>query len=292
MPSSPAPMSASAPVAPAGPAPVLQAAPSVLAPAAAYEFLATLGAAKAKLSFQKTLFMGILAGVYVGFGALFAITVCGNIPGVVASNPGLAKLLFGMVFPVGLVITLCCGAELFTGNTMMVTAAVIEKRTSFGSLVRNWSASYLGNLIGSILIAVVVAGTGLLATNAMPTAMAVAKTSLPFSQAFIRGVLCNYLVCCAVWLASSSSTMSGKIMGAFLPVMAFATIGLEHSVANMFFLSIGILNGAPVTAMQALTCNLLPVTLGNIVGGAICMASVYGWVFGALGKPAPVVAKA
>jgi formate/nitrite transporter len=191
--------------------------------------------------------------------------------------------LFGL--PTGLTLVLVCGGELFTGNTALVTVAALEGKASLGQLAKSWAASYLGNALGCALAVAMLAGSGVFATATAPLAVAAAKSSLPFAQAFLRGLLCNWMVCLSIWQSLTATTFPGKFLAAALPVSAFVAIGLEHSVANMFFVPFGIALGAPVTMGQFLANNLLPVTLGNIVGGALGVAVTFAYIFGRLGKP-------
>lgn len=159
-------------------------------------------------------------------------------------------------------------------------------------LMKNWTASYFGNLVASLVMVGAILGTGLLAGNTMPINMAVAKTSLPWGVAFLRAVLCNWLVCLAVWQAAAASSLPGKLMGLWPPITTFVTIGLEHSVANMFFIPCGIAMGAKVSISDFIFNNLIPVTLGNTVGAFLFVATAYSWVYGSLGKPKPKAAAA
>lgn len=256
----------------------------VAPPAAAYQTLVELGAGKSKLNVWKTFVFGLLAGVYVALGALLALTVGGACPGILTTNPGLQKLVLGTFgLPFGLMMVINCGAELFTGNTAMLTAAVYEGKATWSQLTKNWIWSYLGNLIGSLGMLWILVQAGTIGTTAA-TGVAVAKTSLTFGQAFLRGILANWLVCLAIWMASAAATLPGKIVGVWLPISAFVAMGFEHSVANMFFIPFGIALGADITFAQFVTQNLIPVTLGNIVGGAFCVATVYSALFGKLGS--------
>lgn len=264
-----------------------EAKPALLPPPAAYEAVVAAGAAKAAMPAWKTLALGFLAGCYISFGGFMAVTAATMASGVGITNPILTRLIMGVVFPFGLLITLVCGAELYTGNTAFVTTALYEKKASARDLIKNWSMSYLGNFLGSLFMVAMVVSTGLLASSAVPANMAVAKTSIPWMQALTRGVLCNWLVCCAVWMAGAASSLPGKAIAAFLPVCAFITMGLEHSVANMFFVALGMAQGAPVSWSSFLANNLLPVTLGNTLAGVAAMATMYSLSFGALGKPKP-----
>ncbi|KXZ49556.1 hypothetical protein GPECTOR_20g410 [Gonium pectorale] len=271
--------------------------PGVLPPLAAYNNVVNTGAAKAGMPVWKTFLMGTMAGIYISFGGFLAVTTATMCAGLGVTSPILTRMLMGALFPFGLLITLVCGAELYTGNTAFVAAAVMEKKASVKDLLKNWTFSYLGNLVGSLAMVGLVAATGLLATSAVPANMAVAKTSLTFGQALVRGLLCNWLVVSAVWMASAATSLSGKMLAAYLPVMAFIALGLEHSVANMFFCSLGIVQGAPVSVADFVVRNLVPVTLGNTLAGCVCMAGAYALCFGAAGKalsapPAPKPAAA
>ena len=185
---------------------------------------------------------------------------------------------FGL--PFGLIMTLVTGAELFTGNTALVTAAVMEGKTSKKNLIKNWTASYLGNFIGSLLLSYLAYKSGTLGTSLGAESIAIAKCSLPWDVAFVRGILCNWLVCMAVYMASGCSTMVGKMTAVWFPISAFVALGLDHSVANMFIIPLGMFRGAEISVAQMFTKNLIPVTLGNIVGGALCVMGPYGTTFG------------
>jgi formate transporter len=185
---------------------------------------------------------------------------------------------FGL--PFGLIMTLVTGAELFTGNTALVTAAVMEGKTSKKNLIKNWIASYLGNFIGSLLLSYLAYKSGTLGTSLGAESIAIAKCSLPWDVAFVRGILCNWLVCMAVYMASGCSTMVGKMTAVWFPISAFVALGLDHSVANMFIIPLGMFRGAEISVAQMFTKNLIPVTLGNIVGGALCVMGPYGTTFG------------
>ena len=177
-------------------------------------------------------------------------------------------------------MTLVTGGELFTGNTALVTASAVEGKTSTGDLIKNWVASYAGNFVGSLFLAYLAFKSGTLGNAPASAAIATAKCSLPFSTAFVRGILCNWLVCMAVYMASGCASLAGKMVAVWFPISAFVALGLEHSVANMFIIPLGMFRGANVSIMDFLTKNLLPVTLGNIVGGALCVMGLYGTTFG------------
>jgi formate/nitrite transporter len=272
------------------------------------------GCTKCTMTSPKLLVLGFLAGAYIAFGALLSEIVAGGLSngtitgagGAVwklAMPAGLVKFAAGAVFPVGLMLVVIAGAELFTGNCMFAPISVIHRESSFKGLAINWTLVYLGNLIGSIFVAFFLAyKCGFF--NAMPWAgwaatVANTKCGLDFATAFWRGVGCNWLVCLAIWLAISADDIVGKILAIWFPIMAFVTIGFEHSVANMFFIPLGILvaNNPTTTATLAsanisttnligsagwynfVITNLVPVTLGNIVGAALFVAAIYWYVY-------------
>eukprot|EP00879_Flechtneria_rotunda_P001112 GHRR01001254.1.p1 GENE.GHRR01001254.1~~GHRR01001254.1.p1 ORF type:complete len:333 (+),score=143.33 GHRR01001254.1:110-1108(+) len=260
--------------------------PALLSPAEAYQYVAKDGAKKAAMSPFKTFVMALYAGAYIAFGGFLGLAVVNGCPALVQSNPGLAKLLFALVFPVGLTLNTLHGTELFTGNTMKLPAAIYEGKTNLNGLIKNWFWSYSGNFVGSLLFVAAVVASGVLTAGASyPIKTAVAKASLPWAQAFIRAVMANWLVCMAVWSSGAASSLPGKVMGIWPPIAAFVAIGLEHSVANMFLIPLGIALGADITFSHFLTNNLVPVTLGNIVGGLVFMATSSSIFFGSLGKP-------
>lgn len=183
-------------------------------------------------------------------------------------------------------MTLVTGGELFTGNTALVTAAYKEGEVELKDLVKNWVSSYAGNFVGSLILAYLAFKSGTLASGPGAVAIATAKSSLPWDVAFVRGILCNWLVCMAVYMASGCSSMIGKMTAVWFPISAFVALGLDHSVANMFIIPLGMLRGADITIKQMFMKNLIPVTLGNIVGGALCVMAPFGLTFGKWGKKA------
>jgi formate/nitrite transporter len=250
---------------------------------------------KAEAPRLATFTLAILAGAFISLGAVFATTVAAGAAGVVPY--GIVRLLAGLVFSVGLVLVIVGGAELFTGNNLIVMAWAGRKVSSIG-LLRNWTIVYAGNFIGAIGTAVLVFlsrqytfGGGSVGTVALGTAAA--KVEYGFIQAVALGVLCNALVCLAVWLTYSARSTIDKIAAIILPIAAFVAAGFEHSIANMYFIPIGLLikdldpaftaaSGVDVTHLtweSFLVANLLPVTVGNIIGGAVLVAAVYWFVF-------------
>ena len=215
------------------------------------EVVETMGGAcvvKTALPCRKLLVSGFLAGAYIGLGGLLAIVIGKGIAPATAGGfvyNGLGRFMFAATFPVGLMLVVIGGAELFTGNTAVVMPGVLAGRASVRGLLRNWGLSYAGNFAGGVFVAYALAYlTGLLAAEpylGAVRALAVDKTNLAFPVAFWRGVGCNWLVCLAVWLACAADDMAGKVLAIWFPIMAFVGLGFEHSVANMFFIPAGML---------------------------------------------------
>jgi len=255
--------------------------PLVALPQAGFDGAVAAGEKKANMPAKKIFKLGILSGCHIGFGAFLMLSVGGACPGLASTNPGLQKIVLGAFgLPFGLMMTLISGAELFTGNTALVTMATIEGKASKDQLAKSWIYSYLGNFVGSVLLAYLVCTAGTLINGGASVAVSVAKTSGSFVPTFVKGILCNWLVCMAVYLASFSKDLPGKMVSIWFCISAFIAMGLEHSVANMFIIPLGIFSGAAVTWKAFLLKNLLPVTLGNIVGGAICVGAAFCATFG------------
>lgn len=256
----------------------------------------SVGVSKAQLETGKLLALSVLAGAFIAFGAIFAIVATtGDMPF------GAKKVTAGVTFSLGLILVVVAGAELFTGNNLLVMAWA-SGRISTKALLRNWLLVYLGNFAGGVGIAVLLylsgehlLGAGSVGANAL--GIADSKCQLSFSHAFFRGVLCNVLVCLAVWLCFSARSTADKILAIIFPIAAFVAAGFEHCVANMFFIPYGILvhknadsefwnqigrdpsDFSALTIDQFLIDNLLPVTLGNIVGGAVFVGVVYWFIY-------------
>lgn len=257
----------------------------MLSPAEIAAKYADVGAAKTKLPILKMFLLGIFAGMFIAFGA-FGSQIASL--GVTPATTG--KLLGALVFPIGLTLVLVAGAELFTGNCLILIP-VLSKKATVSGMLKNWCVVYLGNLVGGVLTAVTVtyshslsAYDGALAQSVVSTA--IAKNALSFGDAFLRGILCNILVCLAVWMSFAATELAGKIIALFVPVTLFVLCGFEHSVANMFFIPVGIfasmeygIEAGGLDFLSALVNNILPVTLGNIVGGSFVVGLVYWYVY-------------
>jgi len=250
----------------------------------------TAGTAKTQMKWHKLLILAFLAGAYIAFGSQLAVTAAAGAPWP-EQIPGLQKLIFGGVFPVGLMLVVIAGSELFTGNCMIPVISCMNKEAKWSGLLRNWFWVYLGNFMGGVFCAYFLAHlTGLLMVDPWNTFIGnigVAKTNLSWGAAFWRGVGCNWLVCLAVWMAISSDDIAGKIAAIWWPIMAFVALGMEHCVANMFFIPAAIFCTGKVTWGAFLVNNLIPVTLGNIVGGAFFVGMLYWWVYQRGSAPAP-----
>lgn len=262
-------------------------------PAEITEKFVETGCKKANTPVYKLLLLGILAGAFIAFaseGSNMAIHTIASV--------GIAKALAGALFATGLMMVVITGAELFTGNTLIVVSC-LEKREKWTKLLKNWFFVYTGNFIGSMIIVIFILlsgqfnfSDGLLGGFTIKTA--VYKVSISFTNAFFMGILCNWLVCMAVWMASAAKDITGKLLAIFFPIWLFITSGFEHSVANMYYIPAGILakynqkwvDAAATFGVTAhkleglnwgsfLVKNLLPVTLGNIVGGALFVGAIY-----------------
>jgi formate/nitrite transporter len=254
-------------------------------PPAGYAGAVAAGEKKANMPAKKIFTLGVISGCQIGFGAYLMLSVGGACPGLVATNPGLKQIVLGAFgLPFGLMMTILSGAELFTGNTALVTMAALEGKADTDQLTKSWVTSYAGNFVGSVAFAMLVCLGGTLAGGGASIPVAMAKTSAPFKTMFVRGILCNWLVCMAVYLASMAKDVTGKMIPIWFCISSFIALGLEHSVANMFIIPLDIFHGASVTWKAFLLNNLLPVTLGNIVGGAVCVAMAFSMAFGKLGE--------
>lgn len=253
------------------------------------------GIAKAEGKTLRLLIWALLAGAYIAFGAQASQMVSFNL----LADPdslGMGRLVSAAVFPVGLMMVVLCGAELFTGNCLMIIG-VLDRKIRISGMLRNWVLVYLGNFLGALLVVALMkstglweTGSGLLGASVIKTAQA--KVQLSFGQAFVRGILCNWLVCLAVWMSTGARETVSKIFAIWFCIGLFVISGFEHSIANMYFIPAGIAAAADSGLAQLAGCdvsvltvgnflvkNLLPVTLGNILGGGLFVGMVY-WFTG------------
>ena len=267
--------------------------PSVnaLTPAQVEEAVDSAAEKKVATPFLRLLVSAMFAGAFIGFGALFFTVVTSDS----SLSFAAAKLLGGLAFCLGLVLVLCCGSELFTGNSLMVSGAM-EHRIGWGAMLGNWAVVWIGNLLGALLAVALVSAAHILDLNAgaagtTAIAVAAAKISPSWLTLFFRGILCNIFVCLAVRIGFAARSVADKVLGILLPISAFVACGFEHCVANMFFLPMGLvakLTGyalpsgadASVVNVTGILYNISAATLGNIVGGAIFVGLAYWFVQG------------
>ena len=265
-----------------------------LLPAAIARRATEVGALKAAMPTLQTLTLGVLAGAFISLGALFSTTVASTTG--TALPFGVARLLSGVVFSLGLILVILAGAELFTGNNLIVMAWA-SRDISTRALLRNWLWVYLGNAIGAIATALLIYASGQYrlgggAVGATALSIAEYKSQLTFSEALFLGVLCNTLVCLAVWLTLGAHSTTDKILAVLFPISAFVAVGFEHSIANLYFIPFAqfIQNWDPAFVVSLgqeiapisfgdLLSNLIPVTIGNIIGGSVLVAAVYWLVY-------------
>jgi formate/nitrite transporter len=260
------------------------------------EYTSDVALGKAMRGKLSQLILAFFAGVFIAFAAEGSNMAAFNL----FSNPdtyGLGKVLAGAVFGTGLMLVLIAGGELFTGNTLMIVG-VLDRKVKIRQMLSNWLVVYIGNFIGSIFIAYMMYKSGLFNSGnaglgGMTIKIAVSKTSLPFYSAFFLGLMCNWLVCLAVWVSFAAKDVMGKMFACFFIIGLFITSGFEHSVANMYYIPAGIfakadagwLEAARATSEQAANLNwatfviknLVPVTLGNIAGGSVMVGGLY-WI--------------
>jgi formate/nitrite transporter len=250
------------------------------------ERVENIGVTKARLPVLTAATLGVLAGGFIGLGALYFTLVTSDSSLSFAAS----RLLGGLTFSLGLILVVVAGAELFTGNNLLIMAWASHRITT-NELMRNWLIVYLANFVGALglVLLVFLSGhwqmeDGAVGTNAVT--IAAAKVGLSFAEAFFKGILCNILVCLAVWLALAARSVVDKVFAVIFPISAFVAAGFEHSIANMYFIPLGILlkdrvpvSGAENLSWSGLWSNLVPVTLGNIVGGGVMVALVYYFVY-------------
>lgn len=258
-----------------------------------------VGAAKAAMPALTMFALAVLAGAFIAMGAMFSTTVVAGAAGVIPY--GIVRLLAGLVFCLGLILVVVAGAELFTGNNL-ISIAWADRKVSGARLLRNWTIVYVGNLVGALGTVILMFlsgqyefGDGSVGSSAL--AIAEAKSGLGFERALILGILCNALVCLAIWMTYSARSVTDKVLAIIFPITAFVAAGFEHSVANMYFLPIGLAikewgsdsfyeasklspgDFPDVTVSNAVFENLIPVTIGNIIGGSVMVGLVYWLIY-------------
>lgn len=265
----------------------------MLNPTEFVESYASIGEKKASAPLMKLFLLGVLAGFSIGLGSVISTMVSYSV------SAGLVRIVSGLFFPIGLIMVILTGAELFTGNSLM-TISLLERRIGIMGLLRNWAVVYLGNFAGSLLLAAGIVNSACLSDAFLPVhtiRIAAVKCALPFGSALVLGILCNILVCIAVMCALSAKSVPGRVIGTFIPICCFVICGFEHCVANMYYVPAGLLAMANpdfagraqhiiemqysivdlslLTPGNFLLHNLVPVTLGNILGGCAFAALIW-----------------
>lgn len=234
-------------------------------------------------SYSRFILLTMLAGVYISFGGMLSVMLGYGFPEAAEANPGLSKLLCGAAFPIGLILVVVLGAELFTGNNALLMPPLMSRKCGITDVIVNWTLVWLGNFAGALLFTwLLIYLPGLTAVDPWHSAVvriAEAKVSMPWLTVFLKAIGANWCVCLAIWLSMSAKSSGARMMGCWLPVMAFVALGYEHCIANMFFIPCGILEGADVTTWQMVWNNLIPATLGNIVGGAGLVGCVHAYLY-------------
>ncbi len=241
----------------------------------------SVGAGKAEAPAFKTFLLAIMAGAFIALGGLGS-----QIASCCAADASSARMVSSVVFPIGLFMVLVGGAELFTGNSLIMIP-VLSGKAKVSGMLKNWVIVYFGNMVGGFLIALCAATSHIysFSNNALAQGVvntAVTKANISFSDGLLRGILCNVLVCMAVWCSFAADELAGKVLALWLPVMLFIICGFEHCVANMYFIPAGMLTsaiyGIPADGLSLFgffVTNLIPVTIGNIIGGGVCVGAMY-----------------
>lgn len=246
--------------------------------------LSDVGVKKAGRKALDLWLLGALAGAYISIAGIVSQVISHDIAQYL--GVGITRFIMGTVFTLGLALVVLAGAELFTGNCLIIIS-VLDKRIGWGKLLRNWVIIWLANGLGSAVVVALSLASGIGGMNGgavgkFAASVAAGKLALPFATVFFKGILANWMVCLAVWLAAAAKDVGGKIIGMYLPIMGFVAINLEHSIANMFSIPYGLAQAGSLS-LQALgqmtLTNLLPATLGNIVGGALLVGAMHWYLF-------------
>ncbi|KAF2087403.1 Formate/nitrite transporter [Saccharata proteae CBS 121410] len=242
------------------------------------------GLAKAALTWPDLILKSFIGGIFISMGALFDLIIAGGAIGVRANNPSLATLLSGLVFPIGFAMLTVTNVELATSNMFVMVYTLLQRRTTFYDLGRNWVVSYVGNLAGCLFFAGFLTWwTNSLSTDAEQSyaaSGAASRVNQQWSVNFLRGVGCNWLVAMAVFFATAAKDGVSKIYGIWIPVTAFCVMGYQHCIANFFLVPVGMFYGADVSVGKYIYQSVIPVTLGNILGGVVFGGFVFWWLYG------------
>lgn len=267
---------------------------NLFSPAEIAKNYVAIGKGKVNTPIPKMFLLAVMAGAFIALGGVGATTAAVSI-----ESASVGKLVGACIFPGGLTMVLLAGSELFTGNCLL-SIPLLEKEITPAGMLKNWVVVYLGNMVGGLLVAAGMVFShqfslfgNLMAASAMSTAAG--KCTISFGDALIKGIFCNFLVCLAVWIAFAAKDVAGKVIGLFFPIMIFVVCGFEHSVANMYYIGAGLfaksvpeymetaemmgIDMSAVTWGNFLGTNLVPVTLGNIIGGSVCVGCVYWFLY-------------
>eukprot|EP00742_Colponemidia_sp_Colp-10_P002399 GILJ01002557.1.p1 GENE.GILJ01002557.1~~GILJ01002557.1.p1 ORF type:complete len:337 (-),score=43.17 GILJ01002557.1:161-1171(-) len=263
--------------------------------------LVNIGVKKSKTPVLKLLYLGLLAGFFVGIAGIASLAVAGGFSkDLRAAHPAIAKLMVGFIFPMGIEFIVVFGGELFTGNNMVLLVAFLAKKVDAKHLLENWILVLLSNFFGACLTAYLFGYLTNYFTdepfNSYVTGIAVSKTSQNFGVVLLRAIPCNVLVCMSILFGLSARDMTGKLLGLWLPIFGFAIAGFEHCIANCFFIPLGMMYGANVSVGDFLVKNLIPVVIGNVIGGGLLIGGseyyLYKWENRIpIHHPAPILPK-
>lgn len=238
---------------------------------------------KKNLSLPKFIVIAILGGAFIAFGGMLSVVVAGGMPGIGTDNPGLVKFVAGALFPIGLIMVSITGADLFTSNCAAFTYKYLQKNIGIYLFFKYLILSYLFNFIGSQIVAFLLSyEVGLLDKNPWQSYLfnyAEMKVNQDFLKIFIKGIGANWLVCLGMFMGYAAKDITGKCIAIWIPVMLFVTLGYEHSIANMFFIPAAIYSGADISWYTFIVHNLLPATLGNLLGGAVFVGGIYTYLY-------------
>jgi formate/nitrite transporter len=256
---------------------------AVKTPKETYDTLVAKGEYVGNMSVLKISFASVMGGCYVGMAGLLSLAISGNLTGATIT---VQRTVFAALFPINLLLVLQSGGQLFTGNTATMAMGLIEGKIKKRQAAKVLAVSWIANLMGCGLIALMTVYCHLLVggTADMAIATVVKKCSMPFGPTLVKAIMCNWLVCMGVWLSTQAQDMGGKMVGIWFPISMFVAIGFEHSVANFFLLPIGLLAGAPLSIFDIVVKNIIPVTIGNTLAGAIIIGCGFSFMFGSLGQ--------
>lgn len=250
------------------------------------ELISAVGVKKSQQRIDHMIIKSFLAGVLLSFSGLFLLTIGGGgAPMDHYLGPGIHKMVQAAIFPIGLVLIVGTGADLFTGNTMTLIVSTLHEKTTWRHLIISWTVSYFGNLVGCLFFQyILVYYAGLLSTDpylSYTKKFAESKGNMEWHKMFLKGIAGNWLVCLAIWLGTSARDLASKIIGIWLPIWLFIAVGFEHSIANMFTVQMGMILGAKLSVGKYISSVMIPVTLGNIIGGSLFVGVAYWYLYSA-----------